>query len=431
MRFSNKVKIFLLLAGVAFSLPAWAQKKLIDHSSYRTWPKISEEKISGDGNYICYHISTPAGGSDLIIQSISGDWNKTVHAAENAQFTEDSRKLIYKTEESTLGVIELLADKPTFTKPVVSFKMPSDGTGEWLSYVLSDTKELVLLNLFTGVEKTYPSVTNYVFNDQGSALVMQSDGAPHDQAPSIIWHSLKDGKDLIIGSGYQAEDFVFDESGSKLAFITKEPVNGVVANKLRYYDTRMTSAAIAVDQTTAGMKGMEICTGRFYSTQTLNGDRFTPLPRFSKDGSHLFFSITPTFIGKRDTLKNVIVWSYKDKSLNYSKDRYKIDGKKNIFFASVSLTANETINQIDSTEDESLIVGSKHTNYALVTRKHGSDVYYDPNSCFYDLYLVNTNDGSRRLVTKNLYNDNAAFIALSLTGKYVLWYDVWKRQYFT
>jgi dipeptidyl aminopeptidase/acylaminoacyl peptidase len=407
-----------------------AQKKTIKQSSVNDWPTIEQEKISNNGKYVCCKISTKNNGSDLLVKSIDSSWGIEIHGANDVLFTEDSKHLIYITKKGDLGVFDLSQKDTKYIKQVRSFKVAENGTGEWLAYMLSDLKQVVLLNLFTGTEQTFLNVSNYFFNEQGTVLVTQStDSTKNNSNNILLWHNLKERKSVTISRNCEMYNYTFDKTGLKFAFVEKKRrANNHLTAVLSYYKQGMDSAIVEVDESTLGMTGMEVCSdGNFMNLVGLNSIN-SLLPHFSENGEKILFSIKKFDSGEDDNVENVLIWSYKDRSLISSKNRNQLMKKKDVFLAIVDLLSNGHIIKLDSEEDLNTLVGCGNIDYVIVTKEHHRNEFDIPSLGFQDIYLVNTKDGSRKLLREKLYQP---MIGMSLTEKYILWFDMRLKQYFS
>src|SRR5688500_5149517 len=77
-----------------------SQKPSLDTATFFNWPVISKNPnpaISNNGKYALYTIggNTPHGHQILVITSLDTDWHISLMNVSNAQFTEDSRSVIY------------------------------------------------------------------------------------------------------------------------------------------------------------------------------------------------------------------------------------------------------------------------------------------------------------------------------------------------
>ncbi len=158
------MKQFLLvfcLMGIAVFLHA--QKKPLDHSVYDSWQTIGERLLSNNGKYISYTINPQEGDANLVLQSVNGSYKMEFARGYAAEFTEDSRFLVFKIKptfketrdakikkkkpeempKDSLAFIELGKDNLVKVPKIKSFKLPED-SGNWLAWlsekVVSDSK---------------------------------------------------------------------------------------------------------------------------------------------------------------------------------------------------------------------------------------------------------------------------------------------------
>ena len=84
------MKIFCTLLAILLAANTYSQKKVIDHTAYNDWKTLKSEKISNDGNYICYEITPLKGDGFLYIYDVkSGDLD-SIPRATRASFSGNS-----------------------------------------------------------------------------------------------------------------------------------------------------------------------------------------------------------------------------------------------------------------------------------------------------------------------------------------------------
>lgn len=131
-----------------------AQKKPLDHTVYDSWQSISERLLSNDGRYIAFTVNPQEGDGNLIVQEVNGNYKKEYPRGYGAEFTQDSRYLVFKIKPSfkdtrdakikkkkpeempkdSLAFLELGKDLAVKIPKIKSFKLPED-SGSWLAWL--------------------------------------------------------------------------------------------------------------------------------------------------------------------------------------------------------------------------------------------------------------------------------------------------------
>ena len=121
---------FLASSDLVVAKPALPQGEPED------WPTLdySEMHLSNDGRYLSYSISTVKAGIDLVIQGTQTQWKKDISGANEALFTEDSRRAIYKRSDDSLEILDLEDHSIREIPAVERYKIPQGGDGRWLAY---------------------------------------------------------------------------------------------------------------------------------------------------------------------------------------------------------------------------------------------------------------------------------------------------------
>ena len=399
------------------SLTLNAQKKLISHSTAKSWPVITSPSISNDGQYFTYILGSFDSGKTLIVQSLDRSWKKEVHGAYNSLFTNDSRFLIFSLPGDSLGILPLGKENIKYIGLVNSFKIPEQGNGRWLAYKLeSPENDLIIIDLQTKIERQYRNVRNFQFSRKGDVLLFQTI-AVKDSNSRLCWLNLFDGKESFIGSGYRAFNIVFDETEMKVAFLSSLLASGKNVLSLRYYKLGMDSAEILVDTSTIGIEGMRV-SGRIVVS-------------FSKNGDRIFFGIerqdSLSMAKKSDSAGRVHIRHYRDEFFRFA-------GNDNPLLSVIHLDANRKVIRLQQKEDGRFrfhfAEGDNDNNMVVESNAFGNREESKWRiSARPDIFLVSCQDGSRKLIKRRLicYDD----LNFSSTGKYLIWYDRELKNWFT
>ena len=289
--------------------------------------------------------------------------------------------------------------------------------------------DLVLRNLITGEEKTFPFVSEYYFDEQGKKLLLETTKNSKDSLSkaSVVLIDLKSMQRKTISSGgNDFKNFAFSEDGSQVAFVAErnaKPKDLQKFYKLWYYRDGPDTASMIADKNSVGMKlGMSISE---FGTVS-----------FSKSGKRLFFGTSLIQPPKDTTLVDfetarLDIWNYKDDYLQTTQlNRLQRDLQEN--FLAVYDVATGEIKQLATKElptviqtnegDGDIFVGVTDFGKRIESQWTGNTLK--------DIYAINVADGSKKLVIKDL-NGFISPQYISPTGKYIMWYDRKAKNYFT
>ena len=441
---------------------SFAQKKPLDHSVYDGWQSIGERMISNNGKWVVYTICPQDGDTTLVIQQADSKYKKEIERGFNAVISEDDRFVIFRIKpyqkdlreariknkkredfpKDSLGIVELGKEEVRKISKVRSYKVPEKAAG-WLAYWMEKSKDaattddggdLVLKNLNTGEDKTFTLVSEYLFDKNGTKLLLETGKNAKDSLSKayVLLYHLKTGKtDTLNRGGNDFRGFVFDENGSQLAFVAEreaEPKALQKFYKLWYYkDARpddpigrgMDSAAVFAEKNSVGMKlGMTIS-----ENGTLG---------FSKSGKRLFFGssmIQPpkdTTLVEADLVK-IDIWHYNDDYLQ-TQQLVQLNNEMRRSYLTVYDIEKRSIKQLGSAEipqimqtnegDGDTFVGITDVGKRIEGQWSGQTKK--------DIFIISVADGSKKMVKQNLHGQAYP----SSTGKYVLWYDRPAKNYF-
>ena len=151
-------QFFLAICLIGLANLLNAQKKPLDHTVYDSWQSIGERLLSNDGKYIAFTVNPQEGDAKLFVQSVNGNYKKEFARGYAAEFTEDSRFLVFKlkptfketrdakikkkkTDEmpkDSLAFLELRTDSLVKVPKIKSFKLPEDSSN-WLAWLSEKT----------------------------------------------------------------------------------------------------------------------------------------------------------------------------------------------------------------------------------------------------------------------------------------------------
>jgi dipeptidyl aminopeptidase/acylaminoacyl peptidase len=306
---------------------------------------------------------------------------------------------------------------------------PEDAEGDEPATGAADAgTDLVLRNLKNGEEKVFNNVLEYYFSKKGGKLLFEQAKNLKDSLSkvSVVLYDLKAAKTTVLSrGGNDFKNFNFSEDGSQLAFLAERdarPKELQKFYKVWYHKAGMDSATLLADKNSVGMKlGMTISE---YGNLS-----------FSKSGNRLFFGTAPIQPPKDTSLVEIDqvkldVWHYNDDYLQTVQLFRLQRDLQNNYLAVYHLDKNE-LHQLGSVDlptvyqtnegDGDQFVGVTDFGKRIESQWAGNTKK--------DIYAINVNDGSRKLVKK----DMLGFITpqlISPTGKYIMWYDSKARHYF-
>src|SRR5215475_5761479 len=367
--------------------------------------------------------------------------------------------------KNALGIVDLSNGQVTRVERVKSFQAPEDAPG-WIAYQLEAKpaekkaedkaaeqkqnenddedfqqrgrgaaggrtgaprkeygSDLVLRNLTTGVERTFADALEYNFSKDARTLVFTVSSKKEEANGVYAVTPGADGPpvDLLTGKGKYSK-IAWDEAQTQLAFISdrdeaaaKQQTKGAppALFKLYHWDRKAAKATEIVSTATQGFRAGMVISERGALS-------------FSRDGGELFLGAAPppepekdAEAGAADADDKVIVdlWHWKDdyiqpmQKVRAEQDRnrsyravYHIKERKFVQLA------DATMEGVNPSADGQWAIGSDDREYRILV---GRDTNYS------DVYLVNTADGSRKLLLKK-----SQFPAtFSPGGKYAVFFD--------
>lgn len=339
-----------------------------------------------------------------------------------------------------LGIMDLSTGQVTKVERVKNYQVPEDGTG-FVAYLKEPAKadvpaptaptptstparpgarkeygsDLVLRNLAAGTERTFAEVLDYSFSKDAKSLVYAVSAKKEETNGVYVATPQSETEPVALLSGKgRYTKFTWDEKQTQLAFISDKDDESAKQPKFKVYHWVRTAptATEAVSTATAGFRPEFVVSER----GSLN---------FSYDGSRLFLSNAPPPEPETDPNnavsdeEKVVVdlWHWND---DYIQPMQKVRAiaERNRSYQGVWHIADKKFVQLADETMESVIPNSKGI-YAIGidTRPYRPLQNYDTS--YSDFYLVNTLDGSRKL----LQQKQQFGLSWSPNGNYAVFYD--------
>jgi dipeptidyl aminopeptidase/acylaminoacyl peptidase len=369
--------------------------------------------------------------------------------------TDKAKREKRKPEEmpkNALGIIDLSTGETSRVERVKSFQVPENGPA-FVAYLMEPKREekkpdaaaaekkpdappatagdkkkekkkeygsdLVLKNISDKTERTLADVTEYTLSKDGKALVFTVSSKNEDANGAFVVAAgtTEAPAALLAGKGKYTK-LVWDDKQTQLAFLSDRDDAAATQPRLKLYNwTRSAQAGATPAAEAASTASAGFPQGRVISDKGAMA--------FSLDGAKLFFGTAPPPPPDKDDEENpddkvlVDLWHWKDdyiqpmQKVRAERDRnrsytavYHIKEKRFVQLA------DETMRDVVPASDGRWALGMDDRAYRMM-------VGYDDDSNSADLYLINTMDGSRRLLGKR----NRFPASWSPAGRYALFYD--------
>ena len=436
--FSMRTRLLILVLAMA-SLAA--QKRPLTHQDYDAWRSIRSQQLSRDGKFLAYALFPQEGDGEFVVRNLTTgkEWRQSCGETppppkpnfanpEEDQpqptgitiaFTFDSKNVVFSTFPPTAEV-----EKAKRAKKKAG-EMPQKG--------------LVLLNLENGAAMRIERVKSFQVPEEGGDVVVWL----HEPAKSADKISTMDVHNLAAASDRKIEgvsDCTLSRDGRTLVYgadgvysldpTTSGPPSTLFAAKATYtkfaWDEKQDALAFVSDTgklylwNRQSPLAIEIAPSGIHQGFTVSDKGNVS---FSKDGSRVFFGSAPppVAIKKDDTPDDekvsVDLWSWKDDFIQpMQKVRASVDRSRS-YRAVYDVGAKKMLQLADldmpelTPSDEALwAIGGDDRAY------RGMEEY---DTRYKDSYLVNTTDGSRKLIFKK----HAGTIGWSPDGRHALLFD--------
>ncbi|MDR1055902.1 MAG: prolyl oligopeptidase family serine peptidase [Prevotellaceae bacterium] len=458
----NKKTLIISLILILTSASLVAQKKVLDHSVYDGWKTITGESLTKNGGYTVYYINPQEGDGSLVVTNTKNNSSFSVSRGYQHTITPDQQQVVFlikplfadtrdakikkrKPEEMPKDSLAILnfGTQRVFKIPYVkSYKMGKDASNyvAYLSVAPADTTggkkapkrdkdegyPLIIRNLSNGQEDTIKNVVDYAFSDNGKyiAATLQPNSKDSVAKAGVILYDITKKENELLASGKgKYKQPVFAEDGLQLAFLADCDTSKVEPKdfELYYYKQGLDSAIIIADE---GMNGMP----QKWSV----GENRTP--SFSKNGQRLFFGIVPIRPPKDTTIVDfevakLDIWHWNEPNLQPMQLKNLDRELKRTYLSVISLDklskiiplADKNMKDVRTPDD-----GNAAYALGLDDSKYRIEMQWE-GSARNDVYAISVADGSKILVAEALNG----LTSISPGGKYIMWYDMKKRQWYS
>ncbi len=361
----------------------------------------------------------------LAIMDVSTGQVTKIEKVKNFQIPEDGTGFIAYTLEAKPETKKPEEKKPEEKKPEATASPSASPTATTSPSPAPSPKprekkkeygtDLVLRNTATNAERVFMDVLDFSFSKDAKSLVYTV--SAKDEVKNGVYAVTPQSEvapiALITGKG-KYQRITWDEDQTQIAFISDK--DDAAANqpkfKIYHWNRKDNQAAEIVSTTSQGFRKDFTVSERAGVSFSLDGSRLflgtAPPPEPEKDPE----SETPA-----DEKVNVDLWHWKD---DYVQPIQKIRGEqeRNKSYRAVYhikekkfvQLADETMETINPSDDGRIAIGIDNKPYRLIND-------YDPG--FSDFYLVNTIDGTRKLILKKQQGG----VSLSPNGKYATYFD--------
>ncbi|MDX2032075.1 MAG: prolyl oligopeptidase family serine peptidase [Blastocatellia bacterium] len=366
-----------------------------------------------------------------------------------------ARKEKKKPEEmpkNALGIMDLATGQVTRVERVKSFQVPEDGAG-WIAYQLEARPEekkadgqpaaapapvappaarggrgrrkefgtdLVLRNLATGAEKTFAEALEYSFSKDAKSLVYAVSARKEETNGLFMATPGAEGPatELLSGKGKYLK-ISWDEEQTQLVFLSDRDDAESKQPLFKLYHWRRAGAgpadkaAAIVSTTTPGFRPGMVLSDRGAIS-------------FSQDGARLFFGVSRAPEAEREADADpaaaeekvlVDLWHWKDDFIQ-PMQKVRAEADRNRSYRAVWHLKEQKYLQLADATMEGINPASNGL-WAIGTDDRAYRVFKGQNTGTSDHYLVNTVDGSRRLLLK----EQPFGLSFSPNGKYAVFFD--------
>ncbi len=454
-----RIKILSLTLLVA--LTAAAQKKPLDHSVYNSWQSIDSSSISPSGKYILYTINPQEGDGQLVIKNMNGHQLEIprgyrFHVTQDEKFAlclikpffKDTRQARIKKKKNfempkdTLAIIALTNGSVKKIPHVSSYKIGKKG-GTSVAYLSADTalipkkerdnrnvgRPLLVYNLNTEKTDTFKHITQYTFDKDGKLLAMTIQSKKNDASLSIYHVETQKVNNFSNDYRYYTHP-VFNETSTRLLFLASNDTLETGSKHCELFCLDLPKATATNWNTT---KPQRLVSRNDFGNLPKNwGLNENSAPRFSHDGTRIFAGVAEANAPKDTTqvpfeTAGLDIWHWNADEIPPMMNSNLKRDLKHTNLAVYDPVTHQMRPLAFSKYDRIQLLNRGDAPFALSidqARTIKQIQWDDQNEV--DLTLIDLKTGKRRLIASGLFTR----ISTSPAGKFVIWFDRLKRQWF-
>ena len=443
MRPFRSLGLVALLAVASFVVaqdqPA---KRTLKPDDFAKWERLGPVQISPDGHWIASNIFRVEGDPRLEIRNSDGPQRDTLENATRAQFTDDSKWLLFtvsvprkeaeqmikqkKRPENSLGARSLVSGDSVNFDSVQSWQIVKGSTKVLIQRYPAEGQEKAgsdfeIFDLADGSTMPIGNVKDYLAHPDGGYVALHTVSAAGNEAVQVVTLSHM-GVTTVAWSKDHYSDLAWSKDGDTLAFLdgTKKEGKEGDWNKVvmaRGFSTGEFQQATFDPATEKGFP---------------EGDRISNAAGLdvSKDGSSIVFDISQWHDQEKPDpnaeIPGVEIWNTKDvtvmplqvKTAQQERNRatscyWQPDGDVFVPFA------EKELDNVQVSPDHMWAVAFDPRPYANPVKKNGLE--------YVDVLAINVRDGSRRTMLKKAVSNAGGIDAMSLSlspeGRYALTFD--------
>jgi len=439
MRARRAISLIFLLGGClcatlsaqtsAAPLSARSFKPNITEADLFSWPAVSGAKISNDGKYFAYTMQPfdENGSRHVFVQALDGDWkidldglsNLTNGSAPSVEFSADNQ-VVWVGYSDELCQIRVNTQDKHCIQDVGAHK----SVAGWLAYQLkSDARELVLRQVNLNRETHFKDIAAYWINDAGTVLLLQSVQSVNGVASHVLEkvdlktmtrHTLWSAAvvaDQTVAIGLRLEPKV--TAASPMVFAVTESHEEQSQTAIWYCRAGADAAQIKAQRSSLGIPA---------------GYAISPYPpSLSRSGHYILFGLLGSTAVPKPlaNIARVDIWNYRDRLIQDTQLQQAKEGPAYLY-AAMGVDRDEVLNlgrylaaDTGNGPDWALAVSENCTNTDKTWQCRSPAVN-----------LISFADGSVHPI-----RGPGAIAAtqeyISPTGKYVVFYDIHERAYFS
>ena len=456
------LSLLFITAGHAQKKPTSVPpKKALDHSVYDSWKEITYKELTPDGTSAVFTINPQDGDGKVVFYNLKSNTQDSIHRASDIALTFDSKFAVFKIKpqqkvvkelrrqkkkkedlpKDSLGIYSFQTRKTEKLANIKSYQIPEKASG-WLAYQKDVKKEdpktnsdtgskakkakknneengytLVLRKLADGKEQTFEFVKEYQFAKYGQGLLFSTTGNDSTLTAGVYWYDLKNESLNAIHQGhpkYKYKALAISEAGDQAAFLLDSDTTKALIRSFKLFQWKTGSPSAQL---------LDVANNPAFPQDWLVSEYYTP--RFSKNGTKLFFGSAPKPFVQDTTLLpeeivNVEVWHSEDDYIYPQQNAQLNAEKKRTYLNAISLETNTMVSlgskdiptvSLGDEGDANVLLGETNVPYRKAITWEGGTAQ--------DIYLFNLTDKSNKKIATAV-RGNASF---SPKANYVYWFN--------
>lgn len=408
----RKPSFFLVFILQLVACSLWGQvlqKKDLTVNDYPKWGELSINKMSANGQWVCYTMTYESGLDTLFVKNTKSLQTKVFPLGSNGDFITPDW-FTYQTAQK-LHLLNLKTGKQETVDNAIQYVYAPKTKRLLILKTEKEKENALIIRDLNGISQERIERVNTFVMDPTNQIVLYTTTIGNQHSINLLQLSQKNKRTSLLNGSSSFSNLTWDEKGKSLAFMQKSPDESSSNNTIFYYNVSNKKLYTTDFHIQNHFLGDSLC-------MPSNTTGYMFKLKISDDMHSVFFSVQQKFKSK-DTIRNtdVQLWNGNAKLIYPMQEKQK--NNKRTYLAlwrplenQFQLISNSTLPQYMLTGDQKYAILSNEEQYEPQYARQGPR----------DFYLMDLSSGKNELLLKK-QSGNPDHTTASPNGKYIAYFQ--------